>query len=748
MNNKLKQSNFLIDKNAFIDSYFIFFITCGIAIVCFHFFADSFIELKYIFLLVITGVFYANLVDYVKFFLKRISFLSSFEQFPYSISIWLAIIILIIASFLPIHIGFTGLSTYIIFILFKNMNIIKLINLRISSILILIFSGMLVAIKILSFNFISFEYLPRLVLSGLHLDQLYHSAISNMYLTYGAKSTGLDGIVQHDIYTLGENIIGLVSVLVTRDMLEFYNYGIILFILPLFLITSMAAFRDAKLLLKGNDEEDNTGGIWTAFFSFSITFTLLPGEMWQRLGLSPIPGLNSESNLIGLMILMPILVLLLKLSSKDISKWGYFSVGIFLILLLFVLSKIKAPLVAVLSPGVFIFFCFQIFFQKANKNHSLFLALCSLLPLVEIINIASMVQVGGDHSDIQKFLYFHRAYIGGMWPLLIAALTSNMVLLCIFIATKPKENDVFFNGELFPGGRSYAIFIWWSCLALPLTGLIWRVGSHYGSIEYFFDASFIITFFAFFVYVRTLPESTFAVFFQIWRKSYLTPIICIFGLLMISYKSFDISLSYRNIYHNLIMVSRQALVLGKPEINCPKSKNEITQVLKLSFGTIENIICSLEMRNESRLRIMKNWIFSDSSLNVNPQVAEIKHLILQLVELRDNLTTSEKQKSFIFIDNSYDIARNHSANWYPKQLCDPFPFLVPAITSVANLRAISSPQCDGSYSYLNYNNDLIKHPFNKIDIKENELCERAKKFGIYKVIVVSKSIAARYVYCN
>ena len=172
---------------------------------------------------------------------------------------------------MPIYIGFTGLSAYIIWILFKNISIIKLISIRIAPILILIFSGMLVAIKILSFNFISFEYLPRLALSGLHLDQLYHSALSNMYLTYGAKSIGLDGILLHDSYTLGENIIGLISLLVTRDMLEFYNYGIILFIFPLFLIISMAAFRDAKSLLNGTDEADSTGGIWTAIFTFSIS---------------------------------------------------------------------------------------------------------------------------------------------------------------------------------------------------------------------------------------------------------------------------------------------------------------------------------------------------------------------------------------------------------------------------------------------------------------------------------------------
>ncbi|MCI5114374.1 MAG: hypothetical protein D3921_07270 [Candidatus Electrothrix sp. AW1] len=92
----------------------------------------------------------------------------------------------------------------------------------------------------------SFDMLPRLYAGNVHQDTLFHASIASMIKNYGVSSTGLHGLVETPYHTLSHVLMGAVSLLSHKGVVEVYGVANWVLFAPLliFSITVFCAMLD------------------------------------------------------------------------------------------------------------------------------------------------------------------------------------------------------------------------------------------------------------------------------------------------------------------------------------------------------------------------------------------------------------------------------------------------------------------------------------------------------------------------
>ncbi len=248
---------------------------------------------------------------------------------------------------------------------------------------------------------------PELALTGIHqLDTIFHSAIANMLVKYGALSTGLDGLVPAKYHVLSHIWLGCVSLWLGVSTLEGYSIGGQIIAIPMLLFSLSLAIH----LFRRRGEGPVNGALVT-LGSLLLLFIV---ELWGWTSY-----LVSESYFLAMIVFLLTLPLLAEIAGSDRRHRLSLQLGSLGIAgLVIMLSKISVG--AVLAGGVG-----YLLWRRMGMTLPGLIKLA--VPLLLLVFIAIAVISPGHSMLLQSFepFGFVREHPRGAWPNIVA----NLALL-------------------------------------------------------------------------------------------------------------------------------------------------------------------------------------------------------------------------------------------------------------------------------------------------------------------------------
>lgn len=123
-------------------------------------------------------------------------------------------------------------------------------------------------------------YMERLSIGNIHIDQLFHAAISQMIDTYGVVSTGLAGTPYIPYHFGSHFVFGKFSDLLNIPVLKSYNVLYPIFFLPFYFQCSLSLIKDLSRVFFNNFNQLNPGTV------FWLLFTILQIGFLPNIGMS------------------------------------------------------------------------------------------------------------------------------------------------------------------------------------------------------------------------------------------------------------------------------------------------------------------------------------------------------------------------------------------------------------------------------------------------------------------------------
>ena len=255
---------------------------------------------------------------------------------------------------------------------------------------------------------------PELALTGIHqLDTIFHSAIANMLVKYGALSTGLDGLLPAKYHVLSHIWLACVSLWLGVSTLEGYSIGGQIIAVPMLLFSLSLAVH----LFRRSGEGPANG----ALITLGSLLLLFLADLWGWTSY-----LVSESYFLAMIIFLLALPLLAEIAdsgrrhrlSLQLASLGMAG-------LLIMLSKISVG--AVLAGGVG--------FLLWRRMGMTSLGLIKLaVPLLLLVIVAIAVISPGSSMLLQALepFGFVREHPRGAWPNIVANLALLGVALYVW----------------------------------------------------------------------------------------------------------------------------------------------------------------------------------------------------------------------------------------------------------------------------------------------------------------------------
>lgn len=159
----------------------------------------------------------------------------------------------------------------------------------------------------------------RIVLSGGLIDTVFHSAIVNIYDTFGSFGLGLNGVGRFDYHFGTHWFYSVLSSAIGATPLDALNYHYTDLLIPLLCYSFLCVMIDLRHLLK-TAGTGSFGVLGCALLVFVGLAGFYPGKFLQLIGLNWGRIVNSESNLAGHLLLYPCLVVLLSRMTRDAKR--------------------------------------------------------------------------------------------------------------------------------------------------------------------------------------------------------------------------------------------------------------------------------------------------------------------------------------------------------------------------------------------------------------------------------------------
>ena len=170
-------------------------------------------------------------------------------------------------------------------------------------------------------SYASFDMHTRLHSGAVHVDTLFHASIAAMLKTYGVVSTGVNGLVETPYHTLSHAMIASLSYITGVPIIESYGTFPALLFSPLLLVGVTLAASGAGLAVQTRFTAPpwQTAWLLTTLTLAVVAFLFRDVAVWDSYFVS-------ESYLVSLLILMPLLTILTQ-QALTIPKWSIVILG-------------------------------------------------------------------------------------------------------------------------------------------------------------------------------------------------------------------------------------------------------------------------------------------------------------------------------------------------------------------------------------------------------------------------------------
>lgn len=649
------------------------------------------------------------------------------SQFPllsyFSTNLFLALIFLFVLSFVPLPAirSFTliALAGFAIVLMFLALVREKSKTKIIFFVLLAMVVGFAVLIKIFSGNYISPFYTERIAVTGFHLDQFMHTAISNMQILHGTASVGLDGLVHFRQYVLGEEIIARASVLVSMPGFDFYNIGYPIYFTSLWQLSLAALLIDLKAL---SSTESNVKEralelrplMFSLLMILPLVFGVMPDFMYKKYSIAAANYIFSETYLISLIIfgfLLFLWIFYLRVECKVRTEGGKILL-IFLMSALCLLLLLTKFQVGVVSSALSMW----LLIRNKPSHKQILLMTCAVI----VFSITIFVKFGAlfqeaqllgtgaltHDAEVTRWFYFPASYFSGdLFPLLPIFF---YLISFIFIFFRLKQESIIdfqsFKSRLL-ARRIIDIELLILAQGVVIIALAWRWTLHLSVTSYFLDFP---AYFSILLLVSLLSSTR---IFRVVGFAALILSIPI-AITFIGYQVGNMAQVFRASSVILLQTQRQIKNFDfvQPTISCPNPTLE-TGLLFRVFQSYRDFDCSIVNFREYIDSAKNAEVHFLDRINAEDQeTAPPQQRLAKLVDTLSQFASWDKasrKRSIILIDPSLDFYWRAFDSWPVRQLCDPGPFIVPAIAGIPLLSGVKGVSCwEGAFGLAPYYDNL------------------------------------------
>lgn len=523
-------------------------------------------------------------------------------------------------------------------------------------------------------------FLEKIATGYARLDTLFHADVANMIKTYNVPSTGLSGIPYLNYHFASHIIFAQLSRLVRLNMIDFYNLAYPVIFIPLFLKAFLTAIGEVRKLKKINQSLNVT--FWIILL---IGFTgLLPSMLLGKLGFSTATIFISESYLISLILTFAAfgIVSSYVMTSARMKKTGerlFFLV--FLPVMLGAIGFAKISLLyLILIVVLYLFLKFKLY-RKVVYVGSLAISVVVFLATFKLANLSG-------ESPI-LFLAYIKTYVYPDLAFLFFLTFYFWAAFYLYLKFKSytlNEIRELFKKNQIVDSEILIIFV----VAGFLPGAILAIGG--GSAGYFMEPQRWLALSLFLIEMPLFWEGKgFLKNFSLREIRFTTAMLAVIILPLLVF-------SFGNIFAGL-----KQFVINNEQIRMAVlPKND--QMKNLGFLSYTKALVQEQNVPLSQALYMAT---NHTQKNLDEQKNINFILVKFLKDLGDNVSTTQKHKTLIFIPQTNAIYWNMSQYKISQ-------FVAPALTGMAMINGIQpfAPKEIDERMML-----TTTEEFNKIDIK-------------------------------
>lgn len=245
--------------------------------------------------------------------------------------------------------------------------------------------------------------IENIIMDNVHIDTIYHAAMSSMIKTYGIPSTGIDGIVFRPYHFGSHWIFAQLSKLLNMHVIDFYQLAYPVIFIP-FLLQSILFFSlDLKKYF--HLEETNFSQIKVIIF-WLVFFILLMDCIPVSSGLSMRYGLHtmSESYMVSLIFLFPFLTLGIYSFNNNLTGVDNDNILKKIVSYIIILPMLTAIITLSKVSVGYLAFCVSVYlFIKLKLYREIIYIISIILTMLGMIAVVFIVKSGQLGLKIQIF---------------------------------------------------------------------------------------------------------------------------------------------------------------------------------------------------------------------------------------------------------------------------------------------------------------------------------------------------------
>jgi hypothetical protein len=599
------------------------------------------------------------------------------------------------------------------------------------------FLGASVYVRLMIGNYVSPLSFERIAYTGLHLDQLFHVAIGNMQQLHGLTSLGLDGLRPLNGYFLGEFIFSRFQTLLNMKGMEFYNFGYPVAIISLWMFTVLIALTEASFSGNKNNRlsVNNPSIFYGGIFIYLYVYGFYPSNFNQQFNGLPGLGIFAENYLLALVLSNICIVLWSRLIRQGAGilneEKNIKLIDIALLFITLALIFIK-PHIAIIVFVVSIYLNIRLFSLKKSYKYLFSIATILILAfyifLGKVFYDALILHGVGDPLE-SRWLYFPIKYFSGEYLVLFPLFYLLLPAIYIFLRLKSLEcNSSIEVINYLKIKKLLDLEVLLIVYAIALIALCYRWTIHYAGISYFIDFP---TYLALFMLANFFIKSPSIKLIKFYSR----PLLCLVFFSLVACWFGNLGQNFKDA--GLLLLDTQNKILSTRNVGvpdkCGKFKIDDSPVYKISV-LAQQIDCAISSIRLYHKRIplvgfeMKSEKNDDSGKR-NKLIFELKNL--------SNLENSYKRERIIYINQNATFFWNAYDAWPVRQLCDPSPYIVPALSGIPLLDGVKRESCpEGYFGLSGYYRGLGKDRIVKVDSDTEKInaCQRAKSLGFLHII--------------
>jgi len=492
---------------------------------------------------------------------------------------------------------------------------------------------------------IFFPFIERFALTGLHLDILFHSSISNSIKNYNFFGSIINGY--HEIpgyYFILNFIISIFSKTTEIEVINLFNYSHFTFFIPLIFFVIMFTQIKKNIL--------NKYSFWILFFLFLFgffPFIFFESSFSRTLNTSYV-HLNTQLGVAFFILIIFNLHELIHKKGNSIIQ----STIIFFIFVIILFTKKSFAYSLILAINLL--FLYSCYYEKIKINKFYSITVLIIINSIFFITYLDSLKIYKINTNRENF-YFFIHYAKGSWFYIIS-LTIVMYLIQknFFLKNNSFKLQRFFISNLF------FLSLFNSVGIVCLYSLLYSPTKFYGGVHYFTDAFVIATY----SYYLIKSENIINNFYKKKIIRFLIIFLCfvkIFDIITYSAKSF---INHTNTSFNQILTCNK---LVDEHFEDTYFKNIFS-----ASNFLTNLICiDINRKNLiENIRILKNEI------NNNPHYQFIQKINNFLKE-KENDNINKSNTFFVINMEDLDVMRNNYEKNHIQQLCNADYFIIPGI---------------------------------------------------------------------